>query len=822
MLFGFLGCTPSRKAQRAQVMPIAAAAFLVMCALAGLAIDSSRDYLVKRQAQNAVDFAVLAAAKEMSGQASLSSPLAPNSPAVHAAHDFAANNGFQTNYNNGCDVNTPTQFSATWFDTGAGSCGSTSGFNNKVTVNSPPVAVPGSPVPLVCQGSGGYACVQVIITTRISQLFTTILGIPYAYVTVAGAAQAILPSSSIDVPPPNALVVYQPQSGCNAASQQCFDETKPVGRTNLSCTGASNNCPTVWFKQGTAPLIYGYDGSSLSPAGDYMALQSNGDIVVQDRTTICDPYSGGACAKNSVVGPSGFALPGSSKLYCSKFGTGASVVTPCTTTGQSNLNEIDSNQVSYAPPFYWYPTVSTAGLPSCGGLILNGQANPSVCAPDPSSPYTIEPGIYSYIVINHGTYEFDQGLYDITGVAPVNDQSAGAYVADGIDHKNEVAADFDLCTGGTPASCPTLTAGVWIGHGGGSFGAYVAPTPGSCTGGSSGTDGGGGDATIITGSNVVFRMESGSGGFVVTHEVKSISLAGAGVGSLPAVNGSPLLIDEENNGFIHLDGQNPSTYSGIIYQTPNATAGGFEFNPGMSTTGANPGAIQGQALAYTVTTFGTSGNGLDFRNAYGGGAIPTIPTSGKNETEIISSVSLAATPGMPGFTTFTVNYSDEWMMDAYDVYVKVNNASPVFFSQGIWNSSPGPGDPLPPPVNNPGDTNPAYPSIGTPGNYTINSATFPAPNDWSYTIPGGSGATVEVKGQWTWGHQSDIAGANSGSYTAQLLYNFPTPVGNYVSITLFVDDGDHCGDYAYANYTFKNTGAPGPGQQTTGSVSIVG
>ena len=177
---------------------------------------------------------------------------------------------------------------------------------------------------------------------------------------------------------------------------------------------------------------------------------------------------------------------------------------------------------------------------------------------------------------------------------------------------------------------------------------------------------------------------------------------------------------------------------------------------------------------------------------------------------------------MPGYTTFTVNYSDEWMMDAYDVYVKVNNASPVFFSQGIWNSTPGAGDPLPPPINNPGDTNPAYPSIGTPGNYTINSASFPSPNDWQYTIPGGNGAIVEVKGQWTWGHQSDIAGANSGSYTAQLLYTFPTPVGNYVSLTLFVDDGDHCGDYAYASYTFKNTGAPGPGQQTTGSVSIVG
>jgi len=47
----------SRKRQSGQMLPIAAAAFVVMCALAGLAIDASRDYLVKRNAQNAADFA---------------------------------------------------------------------------------------------------------------------------------------------------------------------------------------------------------------------------------------------------------------------------------------------------------------------------------------------------------------------------------------------------------------------------------------------------------------------------------------------------------------------------------------------------------------------------------------------------------------------------------------------------------------------------------------------------------------------------------------------------------------------------------------------
>jgi hypothetical protein len=61
----------------------------------------------------------------------------------------------------------------------------------------------------------------------------------------------------------------------------------------------------------------------------------------------------------------------------------------------------------------------------------------------------------------------------------------------------------------------------------------------------------------------------------------------------------------------------------------------------------------------------------------------------------------------------------------------------------------------------------------------------------------------------------------SGNYTAKMLYTFPNPVGSYLSITVFLLDGDRCGDYAYSTYTFKNTGLPGPGSQSIGSVGLV-
>jgi hypothetical protein len=436
---------------------------------------------------------------------------------------------------------------------------------------------------------------------------------------------------------------------------------------------------------------------------------------------------------------------------------------------------------------------------------------------DALEPYSINPGRYGSIVINHGTYEFDTGLFDITGSATVNNITGAGYTANGIDHSRETATDFDLCTGGLPNSCPNLTAGVWIGHGAGAAGAYVPPTSGTCVGSvGGGSSGGGGDATVVTASGAVFRLESGSGGFVSTNEVQGLTLSGAGVGALAAVGGSPLLFDNEGSTFIHLDARASSNnlITGVVYQAPGAIAGGVEINLGM-TSGGGRSALLGQILAYTFTAFGQTGT-MDFQSGYGSSSLPGISTSGRNETSIINSVSLTAAVGQVNYSTLTVNYTDEWSMDAFDTYIKVNNGSPIFFSQGIWNTTPGPGSPLPPPGNNPGDQYPAYPTSS--GAYTIIST---SPPDWVYNIPNSGGATIEVKGSWTWGHESDIPGANSGNYTAQILYTFPNPSGSYVAVSIFTTDGDHCGDYQIANYTFRNTGQPAGGTQTVGSVSLV-
>jgi Putative Flp pilus-assembly TadE/G-like len=804
-----------RRRQLGQVLPIAAIAFIFLCAVAGLAIDASRDYLTKRDAQNAADFATLAAAKQLALSGNLSGPPISNSAAVKVAHDFAATNGFGTIYSTACDASSSTSFHTDWFDVPGVACGSTRGFTNRVQVYAPPIDIPGSPVPPLCLGAGKYSCVEVVITARVAEIFGAVIGVQTAFVTVGASAHATLPGVLYNTPPPNALVLYQPQASCATLAVQCFDETKPVGRSNLSCTG-TNNCPTLLVNRGAQLDLYGLDGSLLTPAGEVTTLQSNGDMVLQDTATICDPYGLAACGHQRVVGSSGFALRAGSSMYCNKYATGASFSTPCTTTGQSNLQTMYGNQTSFISSINWSPSVSTSGLPSCGGLVLNGGPVSGPCASS-AEPYVISPGIYSYIVINHGTYEFDPGLFDITGVAPVNTATGGGYSANGIDHSREVAADYDLCTGGQPNSCPGLTAGVWFGHGGGGSGTYVPPTSGTCIGSTSaGSSGGGGDSTVISGSGVAFRFESTSAGFVSTNEVTGLQLASPGVGSLAAVGGTPVLFDNEGSNFMHIDAQASSSngLQGVIYQSPTANAGGVELNPGLA-TGAGNAALHGQVLAYSFATFGQTGI-LDFSNGYGTASVPGIATSGRNETSIIASVTLAATTGRVGYSTLTVNYTDEWAMDGYDAYIKVNNGTPTFFSQGIWNPTPAPGAPLPPPGNNPGDQHPAY--HGAAGAYSVNPGD---PTDWSYAIPNSNGSSIELKGSWTWGHQSDIAGAQRGTYPAQLIYTFPNPNGNYISISAFVSDGDRCGDYALAGYTFKNTGQPGGGTQAIGTVELV-
>jgi len=843
------------RSEAGQAILIMAVGIGMLVALAALAIDAANLYLVRREAQNAVDFASFAAGKPLAA-AAFAPGRAPNpgDPLVHAAHDFATLNGFPTVYSTTCDSASLTSFSATWFDSAGTACTATSGYLTRIQVNVPPVSINGAPIPSICTGpSTQYTCVQVVMTRRVDTFFARVFGVLNNYFTVAAVVNATPQIQGYTLPPPIAAYLYQPLSqqapgGCRSPNT-CFNESLPVTRA-LTCsagacpaaTGGSNS-PTLWVRDNVNVSFFGTDGKKTIPVGgDVVTLQSNGDMVLQSDTVFCDPYNGAKCSLTDAVGANGFSAQPGSKLYCSGFDKGGTSngLIGCTTTGQSSLNHLRGKETAFVTPTAWAPIIDTSGLASCGALILNGDpvsssfigAHDAECS-SAAEPYVIEPGRYQYIVINHGTYEFESGFYDLTGTAPVNTLSAAGYRANGIDHSREDASgtkDWDLCGAKTPTGCPTLSASIWIGHGGGYFGPYSSGTaPGSCSGGG-GIGGGGGDQTIVSGSSVSFRFESTAGGFVSTNEVQGISLSAPGIGSSAEVGGTPILFDLENSSFIHLDGQGSDKYvsqfSGLIYQTPAATGGGVEIEPGMA-SGKNSPALRGQVFAYSLTVFGTTGTAIDFTDGYGGVSQPPITTSGRAELSLVSSTSLtpavdASGTVIPGQETLTINYTDEWALDAYDLYLRINNGQAVFFSQGVWNPTPPIGASLPPAVNNPGDSNPAYPG-SPPAGYTAAADPITGQNtDWTYTI--GSGATAskfEVSGNWTWGHEAAISGARGGNNRAIIKYTFPIPTGTSTNITIFLTDGDHCGDYYNVNATLNNVGQPNPGAQSGGSVVLV-
>jgi hypothetical protein len=88
------------------------------------------------------------------------------------------------------------------------------------------------------------------------------------------------------------------------------------------------------------------------------------------------------------------------------------------------------------------------------------------------------------------------------------------------------------------------------------------------------------------------------------------------------------------------------------------------------------------------------------------------------------------------------------------------------------------------------------------------------------------GSSFQIAGDWAWGHQMDLIAQGKGlgtgilNQSATITYTFPIPAGNTVVITSYMTDGDFCGDFATATWTFYNVGQSGAGQQVAGNVHL--
>ena len=906
-----------RSGERGQIIPLIVLCLLVLLGLAGTTVDLGHTFVTKRSGQNAVDSASLAGANVLSyvnpGAVLNHAPTITNS-AIVAVHDFVQANGYPTVYTTStpCYLTDPgtgnpyngqgsENLRVVFLDSSfTGSCSGittepTSGFTNEVTVNIPPVQVAGASIPSICQSSQQpYNCLQVVLHTRVSNYIMGALGFSSTTVLAVATAYANPSSSSsssgggVSLPSANAAYLYEPaEAACTTG--QCFKHDWSAGsgnsapsKSNLTCT----NCPTFFVPNSNQQfMIEGVDGYNVPPCcPDYAALDSNGDGFNNENQvlTFCDPWNGATCNSGQAVGTDGYSFNGT--FYCS--GIQAGTANGCTTSLPANptMGKIAGNKVAFSSTS-WTPPTPTAPTNYCGGLVLNGQpilgtaisgsysinspaaffqtngtavpaaSLPASCLPDPSEPFTIQPGKYDYIVINHGQYDFEGGLYWITGTAPQNTNTNPCSGhnpcgltdtgANGIDHSNEKTGannDWDLCSSpqnnfaSYPSGCNTAsppTAGVWIGHGSSKAFASISATGTTCSNGTvaSGHSGGGGDNTTITGGAVSFYFDTGSSGLVVTSQPQSVTLSAPSEGTLTDVGGTPMLINMQNSGWSHLGGAK-SAFSGLVYQTSSATAGGVDIDGGAGSSTTQKATLVGQVVAYSLAIFGAhSGTAIDFHSWYNQGASSGGSVTGHNqENSLIASTTLAA-GATPGTETFTINYSDEWMMDMWDTFVKINSLSDDFFSSPLWVAPYNSGTITSQPPQNgwtPSDANPRYVTSSQASAHGCStSSCYYVPPAAVYTAGAGTNeyswsnstpsSTWDVSGDWAWGNQSNITSASGGSYTATISYTIPIPSGKSVNIEVFTIDGDHCGDYYDATTAFNNIGQPGGGSVVSSS-----
>ena len=888
--------TPARRRrrERGQVLPLVAAALLVLTGFAGATVDLGNQFVTKRELQAAADSAALAGAAVLGGATPVILSSAPswNDPAIYAAHDYAAANGFLTTFptsagGSSANYYSPacytggglSNFQEAFFDSAHGtSCTSgfpSTGFTTEVQINVPALTLPGYPtLPTQCNPNATpagyqYNCIQVVITKKVSNYIMGIFGQPTEYLTAVATGYAQPASGQQDLPPSYAAYLYQPATGCTG---QCYTPANAVAKGQLTCTGGSNNCPTLLANNVGAGNIFiqGIDGTQLTPQAHFTAMQSAGHVVNQENSLVfCDPYGGGTCGQGSPTGTNGYALGSGANIYCSGV-NGSSTPNNCTNASPpGSLQKITGDGVTFHSASWTAPAV-TAPSNDCQGLILNGDpitasnnppvffdstgaaltSVPAACVPATTEPYTIQPGKYNYIVINHGKYEFEGGLFYIYGTAPVNTNSVASGVgANGIDHSQEtnaVTGDWDLCNFSSAGSnnsgtkrCSSLTAGVWITQGwtcgnNNKCGALVNSTGTTCANGNvvGGTTGGGGNKTDITGSGVSFYFTSASGGLVSTRTVDSIVLNAPAAGALASIGGAPILINMQNSGWTHLDGNNGQNvqFTGVVYQTPTATAGGVDINASAGKhVSADKATLLGQVYAYSLDFFGAGGVGIDFTNGWGSGSAPPAG-SGNNESSLITIPQNALVAAGTGFEKLTVDYTDEWMLDAYNSSIEINSLSTSYFSTPVWSTPPNtaPTQGPYPPQNGytPSDANPEYMASdqGTPY-YTPPSPYVAGAGTHEYSVQSDPGqpdnTTWDVSGDWNWGNQSNLTGSSSGNYAATISYTFPTPAGTQVTVVLHTVDGDHCGDYDNTTATFTNVGSPGGGGIATRGTSLL-
>jgi len=868
-----------RGSQQGQVLAIFALTLSVLFGFAGLALDTAHGHGVQLQEQYIADATSISVAQLWKAEAGTTATGPPanaaTDPAMLTAQTLATNNKIITNATP-CVITSVSSGGTVDDDVFYGDgttspppppagCATTPpAFKSKVEVSIPPT-LPSAQWPTSCN-SPFWTCVQVTTTQVVPNYLLGLVGFPSNTVVATSISTANIPPKLIEeppVPPPYAEMSFE-----KATNFKTVNGYPTRGMYGGNCS----NCTSHW-NTGVEAQIFGYDWAiactGTAATCDHGVATATAPAIVGTggRTEYCDSFQANTCQTVTSLGSYGLATQ--SAVYC---GTTTGGGTPCTTTLAGAAGAMQEPPAPTYPASgsaldgsSWVPpTVSFTGVPDCGALILNGDTvndsyihqgttqNPA-CKATTAEPYIIQPGRYSSIVINHGRYQFGSGNYDLYGTgAPVNTATSGW--ANGIDHSNETAADWDLCTAGTITSCPTLTSSLWIGHGsagaaslskggtgaGLSVGAYSAGTYPSCTSSTDYQAAGGGDATHVMGRGVYFQFESNSDnaadGFVSTHEVSDIALGAPPLGTSQALSGVPMLFAVESDfAAVHLDGpgyaspgttDNANGFFGLIWTIHKGNTGsgsshplgGVEIDPGLAATktawttgntahGYRP-ALYGQVIADSVAYFGSPGNAVDFSKGWGTVLPVAVPNAQRRiDPFLLQQLTVSPSP-YAGYEIVSVVYSGFTAMDGFSSYITVKG-QPVYPSRPIWNGVAV----QPPPTNNPGDMYPADPTATGWTSTSTDSDGFTL-----YTSGATTGKNFSIGGDFTWGHQGAINPTSALPFgeLAGISYQFPTIPDPTITVSWSLIDGTTsqgglCGNSTAGTLTFSNVGSAGSG-----------
>lgn len=351
-----------RGLQRGQVVVIFTFSLLLLLLVAGLVFDLGMSWMMRRQEQNAVDPAAIAAAQYVP---SVPLPLAPGNDATPAMESAACYYARQNGFFPGASTN----------DLSSTGCISTNDPQGAtLTVNYPPVGTSAG------EYAGRPGFVQVGLTRSHASFFLGAIGVTSSAVSASAVAADTTGDS-------------------NSYSLLALDPNADCGSGKIGGTGGGSNAAKVVITP--APGV-------PPNSGGYVQVNSTcGGVPIPAQTTTCPSNGTGAL---QVSGGSSINAPGVDTTgTCGSSGT---------ITTNAGVGMVTQGALQVGDPLAELPPPDPTAYPNgvCNGVTTDA-VHAQGCNFNQAGTYALSPGTYygGWSIGNNVTLQLSSGIYIIAG-----------------------------------------------------------------------------------------------------------------------------------------------------------------------------------------------------------------------------------------------------------------------------------------------------------------------------------------------------------------------------------------------------------------------